>query len=580
MPFMDLFSSQQSKNEKLILASSIGDINKVIDLIRKKADVDTKDNIGWTPLMRASFSGYLDITNALLDGGADINLTGEKGWTALIVAVSNKQRETAKLLIRKGADTRAKSDKGLTPVSLAVMNDEIELVSILIKSGADLDVVHSEDKTTPLIIAAKNGNYHIAKMLIENGAAIDYEGEKGWTALFYGVMRGQTDIVKLLIEKGAAVNIRSNEGAAPLHAAVFNENLEMVRLLLKHGADINVRYNAALTPLFIAVDKCNCQIAEVLIESGADIEARNKDGESPLITAIKSGNISLIKLFLKDNTCGQRIFCEIETLYNNKKYDTIIKIIETGIDFGSKEADAMDYLGLCYGSTNKDDRTLAVSAFKKAIEINPLLLKPYLHLGAYLFNGKEYDEAETVYRDVLKIDPDNSEAYTALFGIIKETMGFDDAVESIKEEITKIRDKNNLANAQYYMSAILYENGFTDQAKKEMETAIDLNPENPENYNQLGIFYYEERDFDKAITQFSKGIELNPKYAIAHYNLAMSLNKKGLNNEAADAARNFLKYANPREHPGQIRETEQFLSRFPTVVSYEISGQKITRIDL
>jgi tetratricopeptide (TPR) repeat protein len=40
-----------------------------------------------------------------------------------------------------------------------------------------------------------------------------------------------------------------------------------------------------------------------------------------------------------------------------------------------------------------------------------------------------------------------------------------------------------------------------------------------EDYIHRGVAYYGKGQFDKAISDYNKAIEINPKYAIAHYNI-------------------------------------------------------------
>lgn len=64
---------------------------------------------------------------------------------------------------------------------------------------------------------------------------------------------------------------------------------------------------------------------------------------------------------------------------------------------------------------------------------------------------------------------------------------------------------------------------------------IDLNPGFYEAYNNRGLKYYQLRDFEKALQDFNKTLEINPKYVKANINLGMLYTNAGKNQEALQA---------------------------------------------
>jgi len=47
-------------------------------------------------------------------------------------------------------------------------------------------------------------------------------------------------------------------------------------------------------------------------------------------------------------------------------------------------------------------------------------------------------------------------------------------------------------------------------------------------YHNRGVSYYKKKDYDKAIADYSKAVDLNPQFAEAYYNrgVAYSVKKK------------------------------------------------------
>lgn len=65
-------------NEELLNASIRGNIETVQTLLDKGADVNAKNNGGYTALWWASFNGHADIVKLLIENGADINVKAKR----------------------------------------------------------------------------------------------------------------------------------------------------------------------------------------------------------------------------------------------------------------------------------------------------------------------------------------------------------------------------------------------------------------------------------------------------------------------------------------------------------------------
>jgi ankyrin repeat protein len=66
-------SFAEDQSQALIEAAKQGDLKQVQELLEKGADINSKDNSGWTALMWVSDNGNAEIAKVLLAGGADIN---------------------------------------------------------------------------------------------------------------------------------------------------------------------------------------------------------------------------------------------------------------------------------------------------------------------------------------------------------------------------------------------------------------------------------------------------------------------------------------------------------------------------
>ena len=92
----------------LLEACRLGDLDVVQVLIRRGADVETRDeDMKRSALHLAAFCGYVDVVKVLIQKGADVNAVDEDKETALHWAAKNGRADVVKVLIQKGADVNA-----------------------------------------------------------------------------------------------------------------------------------------------------------------------------------------------------------------------------------------------------------------------------------------------------------------------------------------------------------------------------------------------------------------------------------------------------------------------------------------
>jgi len=237
-------------NEKLLLACKNNDIALVEEAIKNGADVNAKDNAGFTPLMLAALEGNKEILEMLIKKGADLNAKNNFGDTALILAVSNPYPNDSIVeeLIKAGADLNLQNNLKRSALITAVARGYKTGVEILINAKADLNLQDIYGRTALMVAIYnyyvdsphyrlrldENKKYTsntIAMILIKAGADVNKRDEKGYTALMLATLSGDEELVKELIKAGADLNARTNYGEIVFTFAGLQKNTRIIEIL-------------------------------------------------------------------------------------------------------------------------------------------------------------------------------------------------------------------------------------------------------------------------------------------------------------------------------------------------------------
>lgn len=120
----------------LHLAAFFGKTENVRLLLAEGADPGTvaRNPSRVQPLHSAAAARELEIARLLVAAGADVNARQQGGWTPLHAAAAHGDESLARLLLEHGAEPGVANDAGRTPVDLARENGH-ETVAVLVESG-------------------------------------------------------------------------------------------------------------------------------------------------------------------------------------------------------------------------------------------------------------------------------------------------------------------------------------------------------------------------------------------------------------------------------------------------------------
>ncbi len=156
------YHGKQDINKDLIRFIHLKDVQMVKELIRKGADVNTKE-LGMPALIYAVRGNSIEIIYLLLENGADINKSNRGGETALMYAVLTDKFFIVGELILRGANLNAKDGNGMTALMKAAYYGRVDCATALLNYGADISLKDNRGRTA-IDLAKINNQYGIISL--------------------------------------------------------------------------------------------------------------------------------------------------------------------------------------------------------------------------------------------------------------------------------------------------------------------------------------------------------------------------------------------------------------------------------
>jgi ankyrin repeat protein len=275
-------------------------VEKKIDvlrmLVRHGADLNARDGLGATPLLRiAGVRAGNDpdgpaIAKALLELGADATLTDPITGNTAYESAKSDQRGVADAIF--DVLTEVPPERVGPAHLLCYVDLDLDTMTALFEGGMSADVC-SAGVHPPFIAAARLETPEIAMEMLAHGADPNTSDESyGITTSVLGAAakRGHTGLVEALLARGADVN-----RGDPLRQAAGANQLDVVNVLLGAGAKVTPR-RGGWTPLHAAAQAGSQDICRLLLERGANPNVRNQVLKTPLDLAREAHNNACVKL--------------------------------------------------------------------------------------------------------------------------------------------------------------------------------------------------------------------------------------------------------------------------------------------
>ncbi|HAR73221.1 MAG TPA: hypothetical protein DCR77_07425, partial [Flavobacteriaceae bacterium] len=144
------------------------------------------------------------------------------------------------------------------------------------------------------------------------------------------------------------------------------------------------------------------------------------------------------------------------------------------------------------------------------------------------YNAADYDKSLTILKELAakgftgksanQTKDYNRDMYVLALNGLYNAKKYDAIVEEATTKYPKDADINNIATGIYQVS------GNADKMTKRIEEAIKINPNDAQNYYNLGVLYLDDASkAGESKNLFKKAIELNPKHFESYNNLVLAI---------------------------------------------------------
>lgn len=323
-PDININASDMEGYTSLHRAIVNNDLNTVMELLKNEnIDVNSKLGIevsidGWylggaTPLILASYLGYTDIVNALIEKGVDVKAKDDvDGCMAIHLAAANGKNDVINILLDVDASNINYVDnRGNTPLHWASMKDRADTVSLLIENGADIEA-KDIDNWTALHYAAAFASLQTVEALVDNGAdknsltkdgniPVNYAKDETIKTYLSGGKIGREDTEEVVEEEtketAADETAENTETSETITEDELNNELDTTQ----NGSIVDptvVDLDPKQLELLIAVKNNDIIAVNALLKENVNPNFVDEEGYSPLHRAVLNNNLDVVNVLL------------------------------------------------------------------------------------------------------------------------------------------------------------------------------------------------------------------------------------------------------------------------------------------
>lgn len=211
----------------------------------------------------------------------------------------------------------------------------------------------------------------------------------------------------------------------------------------------------------------------------------------------------------------QKLYDQAAAFHAAGKYEQAVQVYDRAIQADPNNAAACNNMAAALIALKQFE--LACRALQRAVKLDPKFYLAWANLAQALRSCRQVHQAADAYAMAAALQPQNRDYRMGWGSCLLESGRSAQAID-VYSDWLKDHPDDAAAHSEIAL-AYHYERNY-DEALKHGYKSTEIDPEDPEGYNNLGGMLKEMGRFDEAHEQFLKTVELKPGLGIAWYNLS------------------------------------------------------------
>lgn len=294
---------QKILNEKFLRAVTLGDEERVLELLEDGADMNITNVNGDNVLFISADRRKMNVFEILLqyrdEEGNRINLDNKNflGETAIMHLTKGNNFSTyIENLIVEGANPNIVNNDNISPLIRACGDEKEEIVDILLSSPKiDINYTAPDTLNTAFLMATTHADFSVAEKLYKAGANINAKDKFGNNALLNALFKNNSlftkkekakhlELCMALIEL-SDVNYVADSGITAFWMASVTRQKEACLSMLEKGVNVDVWHKLGLaekmSALHIWSKIGDDEMVEKIISAGGKLGVKDGNGNTP-----------------------------------------------------------------------------------------------------------------------------------------------------------------------------------------------------------------------------------------------------------------------------------------------------------
>jgi tetratricopeptide (TPR) repeat protein len=245
------------------------------------------------------------------------------------------------------------------------------------------------------------------------------------------------------------------------------------------------------------------------------IELCRKAGRNLIAALLITGSVACVSLGQDANPATvtpqvQTLYSEANAAEKNGDHATAIQKYQDILKLSPGLARAYNNLGRLY--FNQGNYPAAIKVLEKGLAIDPGMYPAYVILGASYSQSGEYNKAKAPLESALAKNPSDLHAEMLLASTLMNLNDYEGGAAHLRHILTQSPDDRQ---AQYLLGK-----AYLQLSKETLSKLIQHDPDSVLAHEIKGEEYENINDFDGALVEYKKAVDLDPHQPGTHFHLA------------------------------------------------------------